>query len=91
MHPFFDLVERLGLKQRRIAALMGYGDEHFSRVKAGIYPATAKFQRRAIDALVYTGVRQPDGTAYTGADLFLPAVDGDVTNTSMVRTMAEVA
>lgn len=74
MHPFFEMVERSGIVQKRLAALMGISQEHFSKVKAGKVPATAKFQRQAVNALTLLGFRRPDGLPYEIADLFFSSV-----------------
>lgn len=71
MHPFFDLVERTGLVEKRVAILMGYERTTYAKAKAGIIPVTSKFARRATHALNLLGLRKQDGTPYTVSDLFI--------------------
>ena len=74
MHPFFDLIERVGLNQNRLAARMGYSEAHFSKVKQGVVPITPKFENRSVAVLGEIGLRKPDGREYDRADLFLPSL-----------------
>jgi hypothetical protein len=79
MHPFFPLVERSGLVQRRVAALMGVSEAHFCKVKAGTVPATPKFRRFAAYALDLLNLRRSDGQPYTVSELFLRSAVDDLT------------
>jgi transcriptional regulator with XRE-family HTH domain len=72
MAPLFFEVERLGISQRRLAALMGVSEAHFSKVKSGIVPVSPKFRRKAVIALNLLNVRRADGEPFTEPDLFVP-------------------
>jgi transcriptional regulator with XRE-family HTH domain len=75
MAPLFFEVERLGISQRRLAALMGVSEAHFSKVKSGMVPVSPKFRRKAVIALGLLNVRRHDGEPFTEGDLFLLGVD----------------
>jgi transcriptional regulator with XRE-family HTH domain len=91
MEPFFVEVERLGITQRRLAALMGISEAHFSKVKSGIVPVTPKFRRKAIIAFELLHVRRANGEALTEADLFLAGTDSEQSTVDSTRVLSEVA
>lgn len=72
MHPFFEIVEWRGLREGRVAALMGVSPTLFALVKIGQRTATPRFRRMAVHALALLEQVRTDGHAFTEADLFLP-------------------
>jgi transcriptional regulator with XRE-family HTH domain len=91
MQPFFTEVERVGLTQRRLAALMGISDAHFTKVKSGMVPLSPKFRRKAVMALGLLNVRRSDGEPFTERDLFLPSLDITPSNSDRMPALAGVA
>jgi transcriptional regulator with XRE-family HTH domain len=80
MYHFFRLIDDAGLKQRRVAALMNVSEAQFSLVKSGARAANDEFRRRAANALLLVGLRDPEGRAYTADDLFVPVPVNDRTD-----------
>jgi hypothetical protein len=70
-HPFFGIIDGLGIPQTAIAAEIDYDATYFSKLRSGRVPVSRKLARRVTDLLQRKGIWHPEeGRPYLTDELF---------------------
>jgi hypothetical protein len=82
MHPLFEIVERRGILDSRVAALMGMTSSGYAHAKLGKRRVQPRHRRAAVEAMRFLEQLRTDGQPFTEADLFHDDLVPAVTNTA---------